>query len=327
MTLIWRKSSVLDGIKLQRGTGIFYDLYIQQKKNISFPEEINVHLDSEDYQKMNDAERDLFMRLISFFMPTELLVQNILGEAFYPYIVTPRAKMAMTVQMFMEDIHSDFFEMILNSFEMDHEELYRIIETDPIIKHKHEMIAANADSISIMNGGVDPASLEGKRKILLAILLNNIVLEGTWFYGWFAMFFSMRETWKMRNVCNGMDLVFIDESFHLQLWVELIMEMINETPWLLDDDQFVKKVHDTVVIATDLELESIKGIYKDLSIFHVSFNEMADYLKFIADRRLQELGFEPHYGVDKNPLRFLEKQDLMTLQNFFEVTPNQYTNF
>ena len=141
------------------------------------------------------------------------------------------------------------------------------------------------------------------------------------------MFFSMIETGKMRNVCNGMDLVLIDESFHLQLWVELIMEMINETPWLLDDDQFVKKVHDTVVIATDLELEFIKGIYKDLSIFHVSFNEMADYLKFIADRRLQELGFEPHYGVDKNPLRFLEKQDLMTLQNFFEVTPNQYTNF
>ena len=67
------------------------------------------------------------------------------------------------------------------------------------------------------------------------------------------------------------------------------MEMINETPGLLDDDHFVKKVHDSVVMATDLELDFIKDIYKDLSVFHVNFNEMADYLKFIADRRLQEL--------------------------------------
>lgn len=54
---------------------------------------------------------------------------------------------------------------------------------------------------------------------------------------------------------------------------------------------------------------------------------MSQYLKYIADRRLAELGFPSHYNIEKNPLQFLEKQDLMTLQNFFETTPNQYTNF
>lgn len=50
------------------------------------------------------------------------------------------------------------------------------------------------------------------------------------------------------------------------------------------------------------------------------------YLKYIADRRMEELGFGAFYHIDHNPLKFLEKQDVMTLQNFFEVTPNQYTN-
>jgi ribonucleotide reductase beta subunit family protein with ferritin-like domain len=53
---------------------------------------------------------------------------------------------------------------------------------------------------------------------------------------------------------------------------------------------------------------------------------MAEYLKYIADRRMEELWFGSYFGVDTNPLQFLEKQDVMTLQNFFEVTPNQYTN-
>jgi ribonucleoside-diphosphate reductase beta chain len=63
------------------------------------------------------------------------------------------------------------------------------------------------------------------------------------------------------------------------------------------------------------------------NLFGLSYAEMEKYLYFVADRRLEELGLEPHYGVAKNPLTFLEKQDVMTIQNFFEVTPNQYTNF
>jgi len=176
MALIGKKH-VLDGIKLTRNTDVFHKLYVDQKKNVRFPEEINVQLDAEDYVKMNDNERALFHRLVAYFMPTELLVQNVLGESFYPYIMHPRAKMAMTVQMFMEDIHSDFFEMILNSFNMNHDELYNIAATDPIIKQKHEMVAHSADMISISHGGIDADSIEGKRAILMAILINNIVQE------------------------------------------------------------------------------------------------------------------------------------------------------
>jgi len=137
----------------------------------------------------------------------------------------------------------------------------------------------------------------------------------------------MREMGKMRNICNGIDLVLIDESFHMRLGIEMVLTMLEENPEIAADKEFVKLVQQCLVDGVELELQFLKDLLGDRQVFGVAYNEMAQYLKFVADRRMEELGFSPYFGVDKNPLKFLEKQDLMTLQNFFEITPNQYTNF
>ncbi|HMT27149.1 MAG TPA: ribonucleotide-diphosphate reductase subunit beta, partial [Candidatus Absconditabacterales bacterium] len=256
-------------------------------------------------------------------------VQNVLGESFYPYIVNPKAKMAMTIQMFMEDIHSDFFEMVLNTFSMDREAMYEKTKTNPALKAKQEVVAKAADFISVSNreNTIDPDTIEGKKAILHAILINNIIQEGTFFYSAFALFFAMRESGKMKNVTNGIDLIMIDESLHLKLGVEMILGVIEENPIILEDAEFVNHIKNTMIDGTELELQFIKQQFDQNIIFGLSYNEMEEYIKYITDRRLEELGFTAHYAVQVNPLKFLQKQDLMTLQNFFEVTPNQYTNF
>lgn len=250
-----------------------------------------------------------------------------MGESFYPYIIDPRAKMAMTVQMFMEDIHSDFFEMILNTFNMNRDEIYNKSLTNPIMARKQDVVAKAANFISVSNGGVNPDTIEGKKAILHAILLSSIIQEGIFFYSAFALYFAIRETGKMKNVCNGIDLVLIDESFHLKLGIELILAIIEETPSIIEDQEFVDKIRGTIVEGTEIELDFVKQQFESKSIFNINYNEMEQYIKYITDRRLEELGFAPHYMVNTNPLKFLEKQDLKTLQNFFEITPNQYTNF
>lgn len=326
MTLIGKKH-VLEWTKLTRDHSVFQELYTKQKQAVWFPEEINVQIDINDYRWLSSDEKNLFHQLIAYFAPTELLVQNVLWESFYPYVIDPRAKMAMTVQMFMEDIHSDFFEMILNSFSLDHEALYSIADSNPIIKKKQEMVAHYANAICISQWGVDPDTIEGKRAILMAILINNVIQEWLRFYSWFAMFFAMRETGRMRNICNGIDLVLIDESFHMRMGVEMILTMLEETPEITEDEAFVAQVQKSIVDGVELELEFLKSLLGERQVYGVSYHEMAAYLQYIWDRRLEELGFSPYFGVDRNPLQFLEKQDLMTLQNFFEITPNQYTNF
>lgn len=327
MPLIGKKK-VTDGIKLSEKLNVFADLYKKQKQAIWFPEEINIGLDLVDYKQMNEEEKALFHQLVGYFVTSELLVQNVIGESFYPYVMDPRAKMAMTVQMFMEDIHSDFFEMILNTFSMNRDELYSMPQTNPIMKEKQEMVAHAANSISVGAGShIDPDSLEGKKAILNAILINNIVQEGIFFYSAFAMYFAIRESGKMKNVCNGMDLVLIDESFHLKMGMEMILTMIEETPELVQDASFVEHIRNTIIAGAEVEMKYLQSLLGSRMTFGVNYGEMVDYLKYIVDRRLEELGFGPHYLIGENPLKFLQKQDFKTLQNFFEITPNQYTNF
>lgn len=326
MALIWRKQ-VTDGIKLDGKPSVFHQIYIDQKRAIWFPEEININQDLIDRNTMSQREKDLFTYLVGYFVTSELLVQNVLGESFYPYIIDPRCKQAMTVQMFMEDIHSDFFENILNTFSLDREYVYNLNVTDELIKKKQERVAGAANKISISNWWVDPDTMGGKKAILHAILLSSIIQEGIFFYSAFALFFAMRETGKMKNVCNGIDLVLIDESFHLKLGMEIILGMLEETPELAEDEDFVDKIRSTIIECSELEFEFIRKIFDWANQFDVSVNEMIMYLQFVTDRRLEELSLPAHYHIDKNPIKFLEKQDLATLQNFFEVTPNQYTNF
>ena len=330
MVLLWWKKSVLDGAKLQLNDEMeeaFAKIYEEQKKAVRFPEEINVQQDAADYQAMSDHERKVFNHLVSYFVGTELLVQNVLGDTFYSHIASPRAKMGLSVQMFMEAIHNDFFEMVLNSFNMDQEAMYRHTETNPTLLKKRELVAWAADSISATYGDIDADTLEGKKAILHAILINNIIQEGIFFYSSFAMFFAMRDTGKMQNVCNGIDLILIDESLHLKMGMEMIFAILQQEPAIMDDADFVQKIQDTLKEWVEIELEFLKQLFDDGITFGVSYKEMEHYLKYIADRRLEELGFAPNYNIDDNPLKFLEKQDVMTLQNFFEVTPNQYTNY
>lgn len=327
MPLIGKKK-VTDGIKLSEKLNVFADLYKKQKQAIRFPEEINIGLDLVDYKSLNAEEKALFHQLVGYFVTSELLVQNVIGESFYPYVMDPRAKMAMTVQMFMEDIHSDFFEMILNTFSMNRDELYNMPMNNPIMQQKQEMVAQAANNISVGAGShIDPDSVEGKKAILNAILINNIVQEGIFFYSAFAMYFAIRESGKMKNVCNGMDLVLIDESFHLKMGMEMILTMIEETPELVQDETFVQHIRNTIIQGAELEMKYLQSLLGSRMTFGVNYTEMVDYLKYVVDRRLEELGFGPHYLISENPLKFLQKQDFKTLQNFFEITPNQYTNF
>ncbi len=322
------KKSVLDGVKLDRINSVFTELYKKQKQAVRFPEELNIQQDVADYEAMSGDERALFNELIGYFVTTELLVQNVIGESFYPYIVHPRAKMAMTAQMFMEDIHSDFFEIMLNTFNMDRDEMYSKTQTNPLLKRKQELVARQADTLSLSSGNnIDPDSIEGKKAIIHAILVNNIVQEGIFFYSAFAMFLAMRETGKMKNVCNGIDLVLIDESLHLKLWIELILGILEESPEITNDQWFVDTIQSTIIEWTELEIEFLKQQFEGKSVFGLNYKEMEWYIKYITDRRLEELGFGPHYLIPENPLQFLKKQDMMTIQNFFEVTANQYTNF
>jgi ribonucleoside-diphosphate reductase beta chain len=137
----------------------------------------------------------------------------------------------------------------------------------------------------------------------------------------------MKDTGKMKNVVSGVELVLIDESLHLQNGIEAILTMVEENPEIVDDFHFVENIRQTIIDAVELELNYLKTKFGGTTIFGVSYNELERYMKYIADRRLVELGFDPQFGISENPLKFLQKEDVKKLTNFFEVSSTEYTNF
>jgi len=321
------KTSVRDNIRLSENPRypVFKDIYTKQKKAVWFPEELNIQQDVLDYKSLTPTEKDLFDSAVGYFASSELLVQNVLGNGFFPVLTDPYAKMSFSTQMFMENIHSDFFEIILNSFEMDRKRIYNITLEDKLLNEKQELIIRAVDRITY--GKADPDTIEGKKQILTAILLNNIIQEGMFFYSAFAHFFAMKDTGKMKNVVSGVELVLIDESLHLQNGIEAILTIVEENPEIVDDEKFVDNIQETIIDAVELELNYLKTKFGGTTIFGVSYKELEKYMKYIADRRLEELGFDPQFNIPENPLKFLQKEDVKKIVNFFEVSNTEYQNF
>ncbi|MCX7738775.1 MAG: ribonucleotide-diphosphate reductase subunit beta [Hydrogenothermaceae bacterium] len=321
------KTSVRDNIRITEDSKypVFRDLYTKQKKAVWFPEELNIQQDVLDYKSLSPTEKDLFDSAVGYFASSELLVQNVLGNGFFPVLTDPYAKMSFSTQMFMENIHSDFFEIILNSFDLDRKSIYDLTLEDDLLKEKQELIVRAVDKITY--GKADPDTLEGKKQILTSILLNNIIQEGLFFYSAFAYFFAMKDMGKIKNVVSGVELILIDESLHLQNGIEAILTIVEENPEILDDYSFIERVKQSIVDSVDLELDYLKRKFGGTTIFGLSYKELELYMKYIADRRLVELGFDPQFNVLENPLKFLQKEDVKKLTNFFEVSSTEYTNF
>ena len=320
-------TSVRDNIKLGETPAypIFKQLYEKQKKAIWFPEELNIQQDALDYHALSQREKELFDTAVGYFCSSELLVQNVLVNTFFPLLTDPHAKMSFSTQLFMENIHSDFFEMVLQSFNMNRQKMYDVAFDDPFLRSKQSLIVNEIDKISY--GRIDAGSLEGQKQILRAILLNNIVMEGIFFYSSFAHFFALKDMGKMRNVVSGVELVLIDESLHLQNGIEAILIMLEENPKIVEDEQYVQEIRDIILTGAQLEIEYVGSRFGNQTLLGISFGELEKYLKFITDRRLIELGFEPEFNITENPLRFLQKEDVKNLINFFEVSSTEYTNY
>lgn len=321
------KTSVRDHIKLSEDPSypVFKDLYEKQKRAMWFPEELNIQQDALDYHSLSQNEKDLFDTAVGYFCSSELLVQNVLVNSFFPLLTDPLAKMSFSTQLFMENIHSDFFEIVLQSFDMDREQMYNVAFDDPYLRKKQSLIVEEIDKISHDN--IDPNTLKGQKQCLRAILLNNIILEGIFFYSSFAHFFAMKDMGKMKNVASGVELVLIDESMHLQNGIEAILIMLDENPEIVEDTAYVQDIRNVILEGTQLEVDYIDYKFGDRTILGISSGEMQRYIQYITDRRLQELGFEQEFHISENPLRFLQKEDVKKLINFFEVSSTEYTNY
>ena len=296
------------------------DLYDQAVANTWFPNEIQLGEDIADFKKMSDDERHALEFLMSFFNPSELIVNKALAFGVYPYVNAPEAHLYLAKQMWEEANHCMSFEYVLETFPVDRERIYAQHVDSPEIARKE---AFETKFIKRMTEDtLDIETVEGKQDFVRNLIAYNIIMEGIWFYSGFMVALSFRQRNLLRNYASLIDWVVRDESLHLKFGINLILTVLEENPEIATPE-FVEEVRQMILEAVDMEIEYNKAMFPN-GILGLNSDYVSQYVKYLADRRFEELGFEPYYNVT-NPAKWMATaNDTLQLVNFFESTNTSY---
>jgi len=301
---------------------VFYEMYRNAIKNTWTVEEVDFSTDLVDLEhRLMPSERHLVNRLVAFFATGDSIVANNLVLNLYKHVNAPEARMYLSRQLFEEALHVQFYLTLLDTYIPDIEErhkAFQAIEKIPSIRRKAEFCFKWIDSAMTMDS---LQTRDDRRKFLLNMICFATCIEGLFFFAAFAYVYFMRSKGLLNGLAAGTNWVFRDESGHMAFALEVVETVRREEPELFDAalERDVKQMlHEAVECETQFA-EDILG----QGVPGLSVRDMRQYLEFVADQRMKNLGYEPRYNV-KNPFAFMDLQDVQELSNFFERRVSAY---
>ncbi len=297
-----------------------YDLYEQAVANTWFPHEVQLGEDLGDFARMTPEEKHAVTFLMSYFNPNELLVNKALAFGVYPYVNAPEAHLYLAKQMWEEANHCVAFEYVLETFPIDREEAYAAHVTTASMAAKEAFEVRYLSRMTEQT--LDIGTVEGKRDFVRNLVAYNVILEGIWFYSGFMVALSFRQRNLLRNFGSLIDWVVRDESLHLKFGINLVLTVLDENPEL-QTPEFADEIRQMILDGVEME-ERYNHDLLPHGILGLNATYVNTYVRYLADRRLEELGFEAHFGV-ANPAKWMATaNDTLQLVNFFEATNTSY---
>lgn len=296
------------------------DLYDQAVANTWFPNEIQLGEDLADFARMTDDERHALTYLMSYFKPNELLVNKALAFGVYPYVNAAECHLYLAKQMWEEANHCMAFEYVLETFPIDREQAYESHVSVPSMAAKEEFEVRYIRRMT--EDTLDIATVEGKQDFVRNLVAYNVILEGIWFYSGFMVALSFRQRNLLRNFGSLIDWIVRDESLHLKFGINLILTVLEENPEVATE-QFAAEIRQMILDGVTME-EAYNRDLLPTGILGLNAQVVNDYVRYLTDRRLEELGFEPEFNV-ANPAKWMAAaNDTFELVNFFEATNTSY---
>jgi ribonucleoside-diphosphate reductase beta chain len=300
----------------------FYEMYRNAIRNTWTVEEVDFSLDLNDLRrKFGPAERHLVERLVAFFATGDSIVANNLVLNLYQHINAPEARLYLSRQLYEEALHVQFYLTLLDTYLPEPEQRARAfaaIENIPAIRHKARFCFRWMDSIAALQR---LETREHRRQFLLNLVCFATCIEGLFFFGAFAYVYYLRSRGLLHGLAAGTNWVFRDESGHMGFAFEVIRVVREEEPGLFDEAmqaQIATMLDEAVacelVFAEDVLSGGVAGL---------SLRDMRQYLEYVADQRLAQLGLPKRYGA-RNPFPFMDLQDVQELTNFFERRVSAY---
>ena len=299
----------------------FYDRYRDAIKNTWTVEEVDLHTDLKDLQKLSDAERHLVSRLVAFFATGDTIVANNLVLNLYQHINSPEGRLYLSRQLFEEAVHVQFYLTLLDTYvpdEAERHEAFAAVDNIASIKHKADFCFRWIDSVFELD---QLDTREHRRAFLLNLICFAAVIEGLFFYGAFAYVYFLRSRGLLNGLASGTNWVFRDESMHMAFAFDVVDTVRAEEPDLFDDEM-AAQVRQMLIDGVDAEVQFAEDLLGG-GVAGLSAGDMREYLQYVADRRMERLDLPVIYG-SRNPLLFMELQDVQELSNFFERRVSAY---
>jgi ribonucleoside-diphosphate reductase beta chain len=301
---------------------LFYEMYRNAIKNTWTVEEVDFSTDLVDLRvRMTPAERHLINRLVAFFATGDSIVGNNLVLNLYKHINAPEARMYLSRQLYEEALHVQFYLTLLDSYIPDHterERAFAAVHNIPSIARKAQFCQRWIDSIFAVD---TLRSKQDRRDFLLNLICFAACIEGLFFFAAFAYIYFLRSKGLLQGLASGTNWVFRDESMHMAFSFEVVKTVRQEEPDLFDES-LVNGVYQMIEEAVACEAQFAEDLLSG-GVAGLSTGEMLQYLRFVADQRLTQLGLPAIYHV-KNPFSFMELQDVQELANFFERRVSAY---
>lgn len=298
--------------------------YLDGCANHWMPQEVNMTADIalwKNPEGLTDDERRIVMRSLGYFSTADSLVANNLILAIYRHITNPEARQYLLRQAFEEAIHTHAYQYCVESLGMDEGEVFNMYREVPSVAKKA------AWSINHTQGISDPAFQTGTQETDQELLRNLIgfycVTEGIFFYCGFTQILSMGRRNKMTGVAEQFQYILRDESMHLNFGIDVINQIKLENPDLWSVE-FQEEVTQMILEGTELEINYARDSMPR-GVLGMNAAMMEEYLQFIANRRLAQLGLAEQFPGVQNPFPWMsEIMDLRKEKNFFETRVIEY---
>jgi ribonucleoside-diphosphate reductase beta chain len=298
--------------------------YLDGSANHWMPQEINMTNDivlwkSED--GLTEDERVIVKRNLGFFSTADSLVANNLVLALYRLITNPECRQYILRQSLEEAIHTHAYQYCIESLGMDEGEIFNMYREIPCVARKASWGLKYTQEIS--DPDFKTGTEETDKQLLKNLIAFYCVLEGIFFYCGFTQILSMGRRNKMTGTAEQFQYILRDESMHVNFGIDVINQIKIENPHLWDD-QMKEDAAQMILEGTELEIQYARDTMPR-GVLGMNASMMEEYLKFIANRRLTQLGLDEEFTGVTNPFPWMsEIIDLRKEKNFFETRVTEY---
>ncbi len=264
-------------------------------------EEIDLSQDLKDWENLSDGERHFITHVLAFFAASDGIVNENLAEHFVNEVQYTEAKFFYGFQIAIENIHSETYSLLIDTYVKDPTEkdkLLNAIETMDCVKKKAEWALR----------WIDKGSFQER-------LIAFAAVEGIFFSGSFCSIFWLKKRGLMPGLSFSNELISRDEGLHCDFACLLYNNHVTNK---LPEDTVSKIIKDAVDIEKEFVTEAIP-----VKLIGMNSDLMCQYIEFVADRLLSELGCDKVYN-STNPFDFMDMISLQGKTNFFEKRVGEY---